>query len=189
MNAEPGTIIHVGVAISLALMVGAAARGKPAVVSADGSLLFRYNVMFRGLAFFFMFALPLALSVLIFFVPVKKEDLWAIIGMFAMIAVIGLPLWREATRFALIVTPDGLDCRSPWLSNKFIAWVDVEAISFSSINQWFIINARDGRTFRIHLFMSGVPYFLSLCEMNLHTSVLARAKVGYFQVGRPFPGP
>jgi hypothetical protein len=189
MNFDQGTLIHAAVAGVIGLFMLSAARTQPIADPRDGSLRFRYNLLFRGTTFVFAFVVPLAFAVLLLIIPVKSdEDFWATIGMSAFVIGTGFLFRRESSRFALIVSPAGLDCRSPWFSSKFIAWQDVEEVSFSSINQWFVIRAIDGRRFRVHRFVDGLPVFLDLCEKNLSADRLRRARVGYFHVGRAFPG-
>ncbi len=188
MKIDQEMFVHAGVAIALGALLVAATRGRPTVVEEDGTLRFRYSWLFRGFAFFSGIVLPLGVIVLIFFVPIKNlNDLLGAAVLFGLFFGLGIPLWREASRFALVVSEEGLDCQSPWRSRKFIAWNEVESISFSTMNLWFIIKAKDGRKFRVHVFVSGVSVFLEKCEWHLPTSALVGAKLGYAQVGRPFP--
>jgi hypothetical protein len=176
------------VTIVLALFELAAHRGRPTIISDEGTLLFRYSVLFRGFARFAMFGIPLAITALGFSRPPKnQDDLRAFIGMYALFAVLTIPLWWEATRFALILTTEGLDYLSPWRGRQFIAWDEIEELSYSLLCQWFIVRAKDGRRIRVSMLVSGVSAFLAECEQHLHPSSLIGAKAGYGLVGRTFP--
>ncbi len=189
MDIDPKILIKLGVAASLALLVVAATRGRPKLISTDGSLLFRYSLPFRVIGSLLAFGMPLAISAVgSFMPPANREDVWAMLAIYAGFAAIGLPLWWEGSRFALVVSPEGLDCRSPWRGRRFMAWGDVASLSFSPSNRWFIIRDRGGRTFRVHVFVAGVPEFLARSEERLPLAALAGAKAGYLQVGRRFPG-
>jgi hypothetical protein len=173
----------------MAILLWAASRGRPTIVSDDGSLLFRHNIAFRWFSLFVALGIPLAITVLVFYKPPQNDDdLWAILGIYALSAVCGLPLWWESSRFALILTPLGMECLSPWRKRLFFAWDEIEELSFSSMNQWFIVRARYGRKFRVPILVSGLSDFLAQCEQHLVPDQLREAKVGYMQVGRCFPG-
>jgi hypothetical protein len=55
------------------------------------------------------------------------------------------------------------------------------------MNGWFIIRAADGWAFRVSINVAGIGQFLEQCERHLKPAVLASAKKGYSEVGRPFP--
>jgi hypothetical protein len=90
-------------------------------------------------------------------------------------------------RFALVVSPEGLDCRSPWRGRQLLRWEEVEEVSYNLLLQWFVIRASEGRTFRVHILVSGLNTLLEICERRLSPDQLRRAKAGYTQLGRPFP--
>jgi hypothetical protein len=90
-------------------------------------------------------------------------------------------------RFRLTASPEGLDCQSPWRKGRFIAWDNVQSVSYSRINSWFIIRATDGWKFRIHFFVAGLQHFLDMCEEYLPIEALRGAKAGYERMGREFP--
>src|SRR5262249_11385768 len=71
----------------------------------------------------------------------------------------------------------------------FIPWEEVDEVSFSPVNSWFVIQATDGWKFRVSLFVPGLSHFLEECERHLPFPALERAEQGYDRVGRPFPDP
>jgi hypothetical protein len=172
----------------LALLMWAARIGRPRVDPETGALLFRHSAIFRGFSLFAAFGIPLGITVLVIFHPPKKEgDVGAIISIYALFAVLSAPLLWESMRFALTVSAEGLDCRSPWRGRRFIAWDEVQDISFSKINSWFIIRAADGWKFRVSTFVPGLTHFLEACEDHLRAVALEQARPGYELLGRPFP--
>lgn len=66
-------------------------------------------------------------------------------------------------------------------------WPEVEQVSYSSVNSWFIIRAADGWKFRVSVLVPGVSQFLAECENHLAPADLAKARPGYQLLGRPFP--
>jgi hypothetical protein len=172
----------------LGLLLWAAQRGKPRSDPETETLIFRHSILLRGFAMFAGFGIPIGITILMFFHPPKHEgDVWAIIGLYALFGVLSAPLLWESLGFALVVSPEGLDCQSPWRGRQFILWDEVEDISYSSMNSWFIIRATDGWKFRVSVLVPGLSHFLEQCERHLPLSVLADARPGYLRVGREFP--
>jgi len=172
----------------LGQLLWTAQRGRPKADAATGAPWFRHRVLFRGFALFAAFGIPLAITALVISMPPKNRgDVLAVIGLYGMFAVLGGPLLWEASRFAIGVSKAGLDCRSPWRTSRFVPWNEVERLSFSSINSWFIIRAIDGWKFRVSFLVPGLSEFLARCEQHLSVASLSKAKAGYATVGRPFP--
>jgi hypothetical protein len=171
----------------LGLLLWAAQRGKPAV-AADGTLIFRHSWLFRGFALFGGIGIPLAITVLVIFNPPKKPgDGYAILGLYGLFILLSAPLLWESWRFAVYVSPQGIECRSPWRPGRFLPWSDIEEVSFQTTNTWFVIRSKDDWKFRIHLMVPGLSQFLEQCEQHLPSSALEGAEVGYIRVGRRFP--
>jgi hypothetical protein len=126
--------------------------------------------------------------VLVLFNPPKKEgDVYAVAFLYGLFGVLSAPLLWEALRFALVVSPEGLDCRSPWRGRRFLAWDEVAEVSFSAMNSWFVVRGADGWKFRVSVLVPGLNAFLEQCEKHLPPEALAKAEPGYLRVGRPFP--
>jgi len=171
-----------------ALLYWAAIRGRPKVDPQGGILLFRYSTASRGVAILLALCFALILFVAPFRIPVKDEsDAEAMIGMVVVSVALAGPLLWETMCFSVIVSPEGLDCRSPWRGKSFISWRDVEDVSYGAICKWFIIRTTDGRTFRVPFWVSGISEFLAKCEYHLGPSILRRAKTAYQEIGRRFP--
>lgn len=175
-----------GTAVALLLLMWAAVRGAPEV-TADGTLRFQYPALFRGMANFFAFGVPIGLTGLLFLFPPKAGDALPILFLYALFVGLGFPLWWEATRFFLIVSPTGLRCRSPWRGEQFIPWTELEEVSYSSLNRWFVLHAWAGRKARVSIYVAGIVPFLEICEEHLPASAFERARAGYMEVGRALP--
>jgi hypothetical protein len=174
----------------LSLLAWAAHRGRPRIDPHTGALLFRHSIVLRGFAFFSAFVIPLGITVLVFFKPPKDEgDVWAILGLYGLFGVLSAPLLWEATRFSLVVSPDGLDCRSPWRPRRFVPWDEVVGLSYSQINSWFVLRTADGWKFRVLGLVPGLSQFLEQVERHLPAWALREARAGYARLGRPFPEP
>jgi hypothetical protein len=183
-------VLAIGAAVVgfLGLLLWAARAGRPAAGPEPGALLFRHGLLLRGFALFAAFGIPLAITALVFVFPPQKEgDVGAIIGVYSLFGGLSAPLLWEAMRFALLVSPRGLVCRSPWRRGRSLTWGEVEEVSFSPGNSWFVIRARDGWKFRVPTLVPGLTRFLEACERHLPAAALVAALPGYQRLRRPFP--
>jgi hypothetical protein len=172
----------------LGLLYRVAQRGRPKLDAGTGVVWFRHSAIFRGFALMVAVGVPLALTALIVFKPPRNRvEVLAIIGLFGLFGSLGGPLIWEALRFALGVSKDGLDCRSPWRASRFVPWNRVEGLSYNTTNSWFIIHTKDRWNFHISILVPGLSIFLTRCEQHLSTANLVKAKSGYSLVGREFP--
>jgi hypothetical protein len=184
-------VMTVAAAVSglLGLLAWAARRGTPKSDPATGTLLFRHSPLFRGFALFSAFGVPLGITVLVIFNPPKKDgDTVAILGLYLLFGVLSAPLLWGSMRFALTVSPDGLDFRSPWRGRRFVSWNEVEEVTYRDTHSWFVVRTTDGWTFRVSVLIPGLSEFLAACERHLPPADLAGAWAGYARLGRPFPG-
>jgi hypothetical protein len=179
-------VIGVAVIGFLGLLMWAAQRGRPATDPRTGALLFRHSGLFRGFSLFMAFGIPLGITVLVLFKPPEKQsDVYAIAGIYGLFFLLSFPLLWESMGFALGVTDEGLDCKSPWRGRRFVYWDEVVEVSFSGGN--FVIRAADGYKFRVSTFVPGLTAFLQRCERHLPPQALRGARDGYARVGRRLP--
>lgn len=172
----------------LVFLLGAAKRGQPEAEPGTGHLLFRHHSLMRWFAYFAAFGIPIGITALVIAFPPKDPgDTLAILGLYALFAMLSAPLLWESLRFALIVRPEGLECRSPWRGTQFFKWNEVEELSYSSLGSWFVIHAEGGRTFRVPVLTPGLNPLLEIFERHLPARALQRAKAGYAQIGRALP--
>ena len=108
-------------------------------------------------------------------------------GIYALFAALSLPLYWESSRYFVLVTPEGLERRSAWRRYCVMAWDDIQKVTFSTINAWFVFHAENGDKIRVSTLMAGVTDLLRLVELQLPPDVLKPARVGYERIGRPFP--
>jgi hypothetical protein len=180
-------LIAVSVMGLLGLMAWAARRGRPRPGADEHTLLFRHNAIFRWFAYLTTFGIPLGLTALVVFIPPRGVEVWYVVGVYAGFAALTLPLFWEASRYYLLVTAEGIVCRSAWRGTRFVRWDDLRDVSFSTTNAWFVFHARDGKKIRVHMFVTGLNDLLRLVELRVPADRLRNAKPGYDRVGRPFP--
>jgi hypothetical protein len=102
----------------------------------------------------------------------------------------GIFAWAwDAIGFGLVITPQGLDCHSPWRGRRFVEWEEVTALTYFKGGPYFVIHTHGGYRFRVHLHVGGLGQFLKCMEQHLDAAALNGAKAGYEWVKRPFPDP
>jgi hypothetical protein len=177
-----------GVIGILALLLLAVRRGQPRADEQRGTLLFRRKLLYRGFALVMAIGVPLGVTVRVFVFPPQDEgDVYAILGVQALFIGLSWPLLWDALGFVLLVTPEGLRCRSPWRGSRFVPWDDVRAVSYSARKSCFLIQAHDGYCFRVPVITARLDHFLQRCEEELHPDLLEAAWEGYARVGRALP--
>jgi hypothetical protein len=188
MTSVVTAIIIVTVTGFLGLLVWAAERGKPTIDPTTGDMIFRHSAVFRWFTIVMAFGVPLAITILLLFKPPQNErEVYAVFGLYVGFALLTLPLLWEAVRFMLVLSSEGITCKSPWRGTRFIPWQDVEEITFHGTNSMFMIHAQDGYRFRVVTFVPGLTQFLAKCEQHLPITALNPARDGYARLQRPFP--
>jgi Bacterial PH domain len=183
----PHVLIALGVLLFLILIALAGHLGRPRS-NADGrSVLFRHNAIFRGFAYFSAFGITIGLTAPIYLYPPQGIEVWYILGLYAFFGVLTLPLVWEASRFYVLVTPNGIESRSAWRGRRLIAWEDIGEVSFSSLNAWFVFRSTSGDTIRAHAFVAGLKDLVRMAESQVPLAAMKRARLGYERLGLPFP--
>lgn len=155
---------------------------------ASGRLHLRHGLLFRAYACGLFLGLELLLGSLVLFFPPESPVAIGLLVTAALITlVLGIILMWDASRFALTVNSQAMECRSPWRGPRTIPWSDVERISFSSANLWFAVEPKSGPPFHVLAIVPGVSQFLAACEANLPVQKLFTAEPGYDWVWRKFP--
>jgi hypothetical protein len=180
-------LIALAVVGLLALIAWAGRQGRPRPAPGPDTLLLRYNLLFRWFAYAVAFGIPAGLTVAVYFHPPRAEERWYALGLYLVFAALTLPLVWEASRYYLLVTPAGLEARSAWRGTHFLAWDDIDGLSYSSINSWFVFSAATGERLRVSAYVGGLKSLLALAETRLPTLALKGARTGYTKLGRPFP--
>ena len=68
------------------------------------------------------------------------------------------PLFIEGTFSWYIVNNEGIDRHSAWSRHLFMRWSEIDSITFTAVNQWFVIKGNMG-TIRLHAYLIGLPEF------------------------------
>jgi hypothetical protein len=172
----------------LGLLGWGAASARPKLDPAGRSLIFRYSGAARFAVISLAIVVALLLSFLVYKIPIKTDsDVYALCGMLAMFFLLLGPLVWDFTRFSIVVSPEGLDFHSPWRPGFFMAWQDVEEVSYSLMWQWFTIRSTHGRKIHVGKWIGGIADFLFELTRHLDPAVLKKAKSGFTIVGLPFP--
>lgn len=157
-------LIPVAVLGGFGLMAWLAMLGRLPAEDAPGAMVLKHSWWTRGFAIFSAFVIPLGITVLMFFQPPKDNgDVAAIIGIYALFAFLAAPLLWESLRFRLVADDEGLACRSPWRGTEYVAWDELEEVSYSLGNAWYVLHAIDGYKFRVHKLVPGAALRGGVC--------------------------
>lgn len=185
---EQAIVVATGAALVggfLGLLVYMGVKGKPHFDKDSGTLVFRHGRLFRGFAFCFAFVVPVGFKLL--FVFEDGEPLLANNGAEVGIFACGFLLYWEAIRFRLVLSREGMECRSPWRGTRTIGWADLRELVYDEMHSWFVLKTVDGWSFRIYIFVPGINEFLEACESRLPPTAFKAAENGYKKVGRALP--
>jgi hypothetical protein len=140
-----------------------------------------------------LFGLSLFASILIGFAALwsgagdrtpRLEDLSILLAV--CLACGSLSVW-DAFRSGLVVGEEGIERHSSWLGRDFMAWNEVDRLTFDRARVEFVIRAADGRRFHVAATLAGVGLLLDRCERRLPSSAMMGAEPGYAAIRRKFP--
>jgi hypothetical protein len=181
-------VLMTGCLLVLVTLFAALARqGRPRVPAGSRDLLFRHNSLFRIVTLMAAIGLPVGLTGLMIVYPPQRSEVPYFVAAYLIFAAMTLPFVWEAGRYYLLVTSNGLECRSPWRGSRTIAWGDLSAMNYSAVNAWFEFQSEEGDRIRVHSFVAGLNDLLGAVEARVPARALKGARTGYSRVGRPFP--
>ena len=168
MNELSGVNI-LGVLGGLALLSWVAWDMPASIEGVGDKLTLRYNRWVRGYFLFAAFGIPLGLTVLaIVNRPKDDEEMWCLLFLYLLFAVLTLPCWWETMCFSLTISSAGLECGSPWRGRRFVPWNDVVRVSRNKIYKWYVVETRSGYCVRVpQQLIPGLGAFMWVMEQRL----------------------
>jgi hypothetical protein len=181
-------ILITGCAVLLALLTAISARrGTPRLMPGAHLLLVRYGPGVQWAVLAAAALIPVAITIGVRSYRPASKDVPTILGLYVLVVAVTLPMVWEAGRLFVLVTPEGLEGRSPWHGIRTIRWDDLESVGYSSLNAWFAFRGPEGRTIRVFGFVAGMTNLLQMVEDRVPAAALKPARTGYARLGRPFP--
>lgn len=155
----------------------------------DGeTITFRHGQLLRAFAVIVFFGVPFAMGLMLIAYPPRSNlTMSASVVVAALFGLAGFLLTWEAFQYRLVVSPAGLECRSPWKGRFTQTWDSVTAVEYSTVNMWFVLIFQGGSEFHVSTLVPGVSQFLEACERRLTPEQMAGAKRGYGWVRRKWP--
>jgi len=136
-----------------------AARRQAKVRIRDERLVLEYGWGLRGFALFAVLFAGFMVFVATRTQPEQMLVAAAASGAFVLIAIVtALEVFRVRVEF----DADTIRCFSPWRKHRVVEWDAVDSITFSSVNQWWIVRTKGGANGAIRLsqFLTGVADFM-----------------------------
>jgi hypothetical protein len=88
------------------------------------------------------------------------------VSLFAM-SVLGGVLLLEAERVRLLITDKGLIGISPWRRKREVLWQEVDSVTYSPLNRWFVITGPGRRKIRASRSLVGIENLLKAVKANV----------------------
>jgi hypothetical protein len=144
-----------------ALWVGAALlpRRRPSGVTIRAEL--RYGRRLRLFAIIVALTIPALLAWLVWRVPGQSVRHLNVFGAaFAVLGLMGGLLLLETERVRIYLVDDGIVALSPWRGRRALLLSEVQSVTYSRLNRWFVIVGKDGTTVRASRSLCGLPVLL-----------------------------
>lgn len=111
--------------------------------------------------------------------PLKPEDVGPLVGIIVMFAALGGPLALEFFRVQHQFDAEGITFRSPWSTERRLAWRDVTALKWRPQLKWLDLHGAPGLA-PLHLspMLGGLQPFAELVLQRLPPEVLAASPEG-----------
>jgi len=146
--------------VMLWLAVALTRRRPPATPGILAEL--HYGRFLRLFALVIALIIPALMAYVVWFLPwIGPEHLVIAGGAFSCMSVLGGLLLLETEKVRLYVAGDRLVGLSPWRRRREIAWHDVQDVSYSRLNRWFVITGPGGRRIRASRSLVGLPVLLA----------------------------
>ena len=158
-----------------------ARRARPVVDDRTGARVYQYGAEMKAIGWVGAVGFPLVVLFAAVLHPPNDEEVIYALLCIAFGPVLGVYLLWESLRYRLMVSDDGLDCRSPWRGHRFVPWSEVDRLSYSKALKWFVVHATDGWRFRIPILVNGVPTLLSEFQRYVPVSALHDARLGFLE--------
>jgi len=144
----------------------------------------RYGRAWRG--FVWAGALVSAgMALLPFFVPVKPGEGWIVAALSGGFAALTLLLGVEVFRLSYVLTPEGIERRSPWRrAPLFFAWRELHHVSYLPASQLVEVRHRDGRCMNVSQYLEGFGALHALLALHAPASAFGAITRGQLQALR-----
>jgi hypothetical protein len=144
---------------------------RPPAISADGNrVTLKAHWLYSGIGYV---SIGLALLILTSAWEQLSRDTEArkTVGLLVGIFTCFVGEFAHDSRSRVTLTPSAIEAISAWRGSIVIAWKDVESISYSSINRWFVIRSNSGTTIRISAMFIGIQAFVAQTKLRLPSAV------------------
>ena len=160
--------------VSMVLHSLSRARQDQATPTEDGYVV-RYGKALKTL----VVVLAAAYGALVGVVGVlSASNWWATVFLAALFSLLLVPLYLEVFHVRIVVTQEGMQCRSPWRPGREVKWEEVTSVDFSPSLQWYRIRTMHQGTIRLHLLLSGRQTLFDLLRRKTGIEVEEHSLLG-----------
>ncbi len=148
-----------------------ARNGRPRAQGDSGDLVFNYGWAVRIIAISLAVVISAVGGLLTYEHPAKNgTELCLLCAEFGFVLTILGPVVWEVTRFAIVVSGDGLHFRSAWRPGFFVAWPEITEVFYDPALWWFVIRSSQGQTIYVSRHLAGIGEFLGEVTRRLQPS-------------------
>lgn len=174
-----------GALIGVSFLLRSELRREPPVDAETGEIVLKHGAAVRILGLIGLLLMPGLTLILATFEPPKDStDVWCIILLVALPAIMGIAILVEAIWTKVFVSSAGLRCFSAWRrGERRIAWANVDKVTYSKINKSFAIWSNDGTRIRPSLCLVGTRTLLDAIREKVPSNKYGKAMAVF--LGRP----
>jgi hypothetical protein len=176
-NALVHILTALGVAVFGALALRAAKR-PPTFDERAQAVVLRHGTPIKVLALISL-VLPIPGIVLMIQGPANIAETWLCVGYIWCFGLLAGYAMLEAFQTKIMLVPEGIIIFTAWTGIKSIAWRDIQEITFSGANKWFVIKGPDRRKIRVSIFLVGIAEFETIVRSQLPPERFRKAEVGF----------
>ena len=141
--------------------------GQRKIESANALAVLRYGTGLRTLAFVLALLPSMIAMYAIWVFPWKSQQTLNVAGIsFLVFGIVSALLLIEVTCVQIVVSEEGLTRFSPWSKPVTLKWIEVERVSYSPLNRWFIVEGA-GHTIRVSRHLADIDVFAQTLRRKL----------------------
>ena len=169
------SLSHLVTAMILSIAFYIAARARPKSDPVTGLRVVEYPMVIKALGW----ATMIAFGGLVFLI-VRSAGLTrappSVVVLFGVMLIVSACMVLEFSATRTAWTEHEIVSSSPWTGEKRVLWTDIVKVTYSPLNQWFVIKSRSGVKIRLHTLLGGLVFLLRDLRIRLSPDVYTRAE-------------
>lgn len=179
MTPERALITAGGILLFLGWLFLAARRPALPQPGTDAIHL-RYSTPLRVFAWVTALGIPALLVVVMVYLPLRRPfNPWSAGALLLAFGILGGLLLLETEKVCISLTDQGIRGTSPWRGPREFPWNQVQDVSYSLLNRWFVLTSLQGQKIRVSCFLVGIRTFVAKLKQHVPPEKYVRAERGF----------